>query len=255
MTGQPSIFISYRSDNGGYAGRLYASLCSYFDTQEIFFDRFSIRAGDHLPRIIQDALGAAKVVLVLITPDWLIDINRRATVADLDFVRAEIEMALKASGGSVAASGSPKIIPVLLGNAPPPSLPALHETLRAGLEALVRLKMHQQGDIPDWDRHFAELLDLIAAVPDVPAPRYRPPATVAKPYRIIEHQLSPHFRDPRNFLGELRETLSKGHSAAIVVPASLYGMGGVGKTQLALKYTLDYREHYAGVWWFRAETD
>ena len=32
-------------------------------------------------------------------------------------------------------------------------------------------------------------------------------------------------------------------------------MGGVGKTQLALKYTLDYRDRYVGVWWFRAESD
>ena len=32
-------------------------------------------------------------------------------------------------------------------------------------------------------------------------------------------------------------------------------MGGVGKTQLALKYSLDYRDRYAGVWWFRAESE
>jgi tetratricopeptide (TPR) repeat protein len=30
-------------------------------------------------------------------------------------------------------------------------------------------------------------------------------------------------------------------------------MGGVGKTQLALKYSHDFRDEYAGVWWFRAE--
>lgn len=32
-------------------------------------------------------------------------------------------------------------------------------------------------------------------------------------------------------------------------------MGGVGKTQLALKYSHEYRERYAGVWWLRAGID
>ena len=38
-------------------------------------------------------------------------------------------------------------------------------------------------------------------------------------------------------------------------PVSPYQMGGVGKTQLALKYSHDYRDRYAGVWWLRVETD
>ncbi len=44
-------------------------------------------------------------------------------------------------------------------------------------------------------------------------------------------------------------------SPALLARAALYGMGGVGKTQLALKYSLDYRDRYAGVWWFRAESE
>jgi hypothetical protein len=38
-----------------------------------------------------------------------------------------------------------------------------------------------------------------------------------------------------------------------VASAALYGMGGLGKTQLALKYSYHFRDAYAGVWWFRAE--
>ena len=53
----------------------------------------------------------------------------------------------------------------------------------------------------------------------------------------------------------MREALLGGGHAAIVVRAALYGMGGVGKTQLALKYSHEYRDSYAGVWWFRAESD
>jgi hypothetical protein len=46
--------------------------------------------------------------------------------------------------------------------------------------------------------------------------------------------LSAHFHDPRAVLAKVREALLERGRAAIVVPAALYGMGGVGKTQLAL---------------------
>ena len=41
----------------------------------------------------------------------------------------------------------------------------------------------------------------------------------------------------------------------MVSPVAIYGMGGMGKTQLALKYSIEFRDRYAGVWWLRAETD
>jgi hypothetical protein len=54
-------------------------------------------------------------------------------------------------------------------------------------------------------------------------------------------------------LGTLRQQLQSGGSAAVVAAATVQGMGGVGKTQLALKYCLSYPD-YAGIWWFSAET-
>ena len=65
--------------------------------------------------------------------------------------------------------------------------------------------------------------------------------------------MSPHFQDPQDRLGELRTALESAGTAAVVARAALYGMGGVGKTQLALKYSHAFRHAYAGVWWFRAE--
>jgi tetratricopeptide (TPR) repeat protein len=64
--------------------------------------------------------------------------------------------------------------------------------------------------------------------------------------------LSDYFSDPLNHLGTLRQQLQSGGSAAVVAAATVQGMGGVGKTQLALKYCLSYPD-YAGIWWFSAE--
>jgi tetratricopeptide (TPR) repeat protein len=253
MNETASVFISYRrTDAAGHAGRLHDRLKSWFDSKEVFYDVDTIESGDDFPERIRAAVSIAKVVLVLIAPDWLTEINRRAGLRGVDFVRAEVGSALRSN----ALNGIPKIIPVLLGGARPLLLNDLHEALPSDLQGLLNFDaLEFQGKNADWDHQFVRLRELIAAVPGVPVPRFRPPAGEPKPFRVIDHLLSPHFRDPGNALVRLRETLLAAGNAAIVVPATLYGMGGVGKTQLALKYTYEYRDTYAGVWWFRAETD
>jgi hypothetical protein len=56
-------------------------------------------------------------------------------------------------------------------------------------------------------------------------------------------------------LHDLREQLVDGHAAALVPTAAMYGMGGVGKTQLALAYAHRYQEHYGLGWWIHAAND
>ena len=93
-----SIFISYRRlDAAGHAGRLHDRLhdrlAQWFDAGTLFFDTEHIQPGEHFPQRLIDGIDAAKVVLVLIGVDWLSEINRRATLPDTDFVRAEVEHA------------------------------------------------------------------------------------------------------------------------------------------------------------------
>ena len=126
----------------------------------------------------------------------------------------------------------------------------------AGLSPLCALDAHQfQGKQADWNEQFERLRKRIADVPGVPTPRFRVPAVSKQPFHVIEHSLSPHFQDPNGLLARLRAQLTASGSAAVLARAALYGMGGVGKTQLALKYSHEYRDLYAGVWWFRAESE
>ena len=55
-------------------------------------------------------------------------------------------------------------------------------------------------------------------------------------------------------LASLREQLEAGQRAALVPAAALYGMGGIGKTQLARAYAHRYRDDYRLGWWTPAET-
>ena len=245
------IFISYRrADAGGHAGRLFDRFSHWFDADALFYDLDGIDAGDVFPARIQTAIENAAVILVLIGPDWLEEINTRVSRPGVDFVRHEVELALARQ-----AQGA-LVLPVLLGGADMPAPHALHADLQASLSPFCVLDAHEfRGKQVDWESHFVRLRERIAQVPGVPTPRFRYPADKEQPFRIIEHALSPHFQDPNGLLSRLCEQLAASGSAAVLARAALYGMGGVGKTQLALKYSHEYRDLYAGVWWFRAESD
>ncbi|MGI5272775.1 FxSxx-COOH system tetratricopeptide repeat protein [Nonomuraea sp. CA-218870] len=61
-----------------------------------------------------------------------------------------------------------------------------------------------------------------------------------------------HFTGRENLLDQLRASIISTTKAA-VVPQALQGLGGVGKTQLAIEYAWRYRGSYDLVWWVPAD--
>jgi tetratricopeptide (TPR) repeat protein len=61
------------------------------------------------------------------------------------------------------------------------------------------------------------------------------------------------FAGREDLLVELRERLRQSSTAAVVPAQALYGLGGVGKTQLALEYAYRYQSDYDLAWWIVAE--
>jgi len=67
----------------------------------------------------------------------------------------------------------------------------------------------------------------------------------------IPHLRNPNFTGRESLLAELRTALTSGQPAALTQAIS--GLGGVGKTQLAVEYAYRYAAEYDVVWWVRAE--
>jgi hypothetical protein len=157
------------------------------------------------------------------------------------FAGAELRAAF---AGHAVARG--RIVPVLV---EPVTLPRLYATLihldLTGLDeatAAARLRARLAGIRPTGPPPFPHR---------VPAPSDRPGFAGALPGVWRVPARNPRFTGRDGMLTELRRRL--GAREATLVVQALYGLGGVGKTQLAIEYAHRFAADYDLVWWIDAE--
>src|SRR4051812_28614802 len=149
-----------------------------------------------------------------------------------------------AFAGSAAAGG--RIVPVLI---EPVTLPALYAPLipldLTGLDeaaAAARLRTRLAGGRPTgpppFPREEAPSGDRPGFAGSLPAVWKVPPR-------------NPRFTGRDGMLTELRRRLGGGEGTLVV--QALYGLGGVGKTQLAIEYAHRFAADYDLIWWVDAE--
>src|SRR6266480_122378 len=84
------------------------------------------------------------------------------------------------------------------------------------------------------------------------------PASALSPAsRLPWHVLSlrnPFFTGREILLEQLHETLRSNAAASLPPVLAISGLGGIGKTQVALEYVYRYRDDYHAIFWVRAET-
>jgi hypothetical protein len=148
-----SIFISYRrSDSMAETGRIYDRLSQAFGEKQIFKDVDNIPAGADFRSVLDKALTAADVVLVIIGQSWslIADAAGKRRLADpTDFVRIEVETALKRKDVTV--------IPVLVDGANMPTA----DSLPAGLKDLAYRNSVVVRNDPDFNRDITLLIETI----------------------------------------------------------------------------------------------
>jgi pterin-4a-carbinolamine dehydratase len=147
------IFISYRrQDSSAYARSLRDHLVNAFGSI-VFMDVDEIRIGETWPNTLEEALGAATVLIPVIGPTWLRiadDFGRRRLDMPRDWVRTEIERSILR--GSL-------VLPVLVGGALMPPAEALPESISD-------LPNRQQTELREahWQRDLVPLVQRLAAL-------------------------------------------------------------------------------------------
>ncbi|HUW67550.1 MAG TPA: TIR domain-containing protein, partial [Candidatus Nanoarchaeia archaeon] len=67
----------------------------------------------------------------------------------------------------------------------------------------------------------------------------------------VPHNRNPNFTGREEHLAKMKDALNSGKPAALT--QAMHGLGGVGKTQLALEYAYRNAAEYDIVWWIRSE--
>lgn len=118
---QPRIFISYRrADDESFVNWLLDKLKQAFHEDNIFFDRFTIRAGFDFRDEIKRGVQKVEVMLVMVGHKWqeLLDMKKDQ---EADYMRIEIQSALELDK---------IVIPVLINNAQMPKKNDLPYSIR-----------------------------------------------------------------------------------------------------------------------------
>ena len=168
------VFISYRrADSGGYAQSVYLELKGRYGADRVFFDTEKIDIGADFPLRLKEAVQAARLLIVVIGPDWLKTVNERVARPEIDYVREEIKLALARRQRGEELT----ILLVLVGGAGAPDAQDLNDALRADLGALATINAHTLRLVPGWvddlKRLFEKTDPIRAALPDVYAAQHQ----------------------------------------------------------------------------------
>jgi hypothetical protein len=129
------------------------------------------------------------------------------------------------------------------------------QPLAAKLSAALLTALHKEPD----QRHgcmadFALALEDCLPRPSRPAVRTRRPAAVC--HNLPFRSLGPLFKGRDAALMALREKLDQaaGHATAIVAAQLIHGLGGVGKSRLAVEFAWQHQAHYSALLFVTADS-
>ncbi|KAF8473535.1 P-loop containing nucleoside triphosphate hydrolase protein, partial [Kalaharituber pfeilii] len=75
------------------------------------------------------------------------------------------------------------------------------------------------------------------------------------PFNISNVRRNPDFVGRERLLEQLADEIDEGKAAMDITQVVLYGMGGMGKTQIALEYVYRHHKDYSSVFWINASSE
>lgn len=230
------IFCCYAREDEAWLHKLetHLSLLKRQGLISLWYDRL-IAPGTGWAKAIDTHLETASVILLLVSSDFF----------SSDYCYGiEMKRALERE-----AAGEARVIPILMRPVDWKCAPFAH----------LQVLPTDAKPIASWQNKDTALADVAAGirrviVEELPqltatAPRAALPAIWNIPY-----PRNPFFLGRESELLRIHQNLQTGQATALSQPQAISGLGGIGKTQLALEYAYRYHQDYTAVLWARAES-
>jgi tetratricopeptide (TPR) repeat protein len=231
-----SLFFSYAHEDEPLLRQLetHLSLLKRQGLISIWYDR-QIVAGTNWAKVIDERLEQASIILLLVSPDFL---------ASEYCYQVEMKRALERH-----ETGQARVIPIAIRPADWKGAPFAH------LQALPT----DAKAITTWSNQDEALIHVGAgirrAIEDLsllPASTLR---TALPAIWNIPYPRNSFFLGREDVLTRLHSQLQTGQVTGLSQPPqAISGLGGIGKTQIAVEYSYRYHPEYQAVLWARSDT-
>jgi len=230
------IFCSYAHEDETWLRKLeiHLSLLKRQGLISLWHDRF-ISPSTNWAQEIDTHLETASVILLLVSADFF--------ASDYCY-GIEMQRALERE-----AAGEARVIPILVRPADWKGAPFAH------LQALPT----DAKPIALWPNKETALADIAAGirrviVEELPQLTASAPRAALPKIWNVPYPRNPFFLGRDAELLQVRQNLRTSQATALSQPQAISGLGGIGKTQLALEYAYRYHQDYQVILWARAES-
>lgn len=230
------LFCSYAHEDEVWLRRLevHLSLLKRQGLISLWHDRL-ISAGTDWTRAIDTHLETASIILLLVSADFF--------ASDYCY-GVEMKRALERQ-----EAGEARVIPIVVRSVNWKDAPIAH----------LQMLPTDNNSITSWRDTDTALADVAVGirriiVEDLPllqssASRNSWPSIWNIPYRR-----NPFFLGRESELVQVHQRLQAGQTTALSQPQAISGLGGVGKTHIAIEYAYRHSQDYQAILWTRAET-
>ena len=233
---QVEIFCAYAHEDELWLQKLetHLSLLKRQGLISLWYDRLILPGADWT-KSIDTHLETASVILLLVSANFL--------ASDYCY-SVEMKRALERQEASEA-----RVIPILVRPVDWTHAPFAH------LQALPT----DGKPLASWRNKETALADIAAGirrvlVEELPQLLASAPRAVLPAIWNIPYPRNPFFLGRESELAQVRQHLQADQTSIFVQPQAICGLGGIGKTQLALEYAYRYHQDYQAVLWARAES-